>query len=263
MNCYSGQFSPGPPIRFPGWSSPTSFDDCGTQADSTRAEFIRLQCAVAQLPDSHPERVRLTQQAATLFREHGWSWYGRSSRPAGWAARWHDLFGQYDRGLLTELRIPGRLAHLAADLTGLFAAEPVGTVAFECAGARADHFRAARRLAVPPRPVRLAFRLASHTGDPVGYFAAVVNSFLATAVVAIDAAGFGGLGVVLALARSPFLTNLRELVLDAGWRSSAGVDLLATSPRFASLERLTLRGSEPWPSNLDVLRARFGERLVV
>lgn len=199
-----------------------------------------------------------------MFFANGWKWYGRPSEPAGWRAGWHDLFRQFDRGLLCELRLPGRLAHLAADLSGLFAAEPVGAIAFEGAGVRASHLQAVRRLAVPPRPVRLVFRSVLHTGDPVGYFNAAVNSMLASAAVALDATGHPrALDAITAVVRSPFLSDLRELVLDFTRPQGAGAALLASSPRFAGLKRLSLRNADVWADWLVVLRDRFGERLVV
>jgi hypothetical protein len=209
------------------------------------------------LADKDAEKMCLTRKAAALFREHGWVWYRRPSQPPGWRAGWHELFCQYDRGMLTELRVAGRVAHLVADLSGLFAAEPVGAVTFRPQGAGADQIRALARLAVPPRPMRLDFQC----GNAQPGLTAVVNSMFATATVSIDAVACGsGPEVALALARSPFLTNLRELTLSGYRIGGAAMALLAIAPVFAKLERLTLKGAELYA--IDALKPHFRERLV-
>ena len=205
-----------------------------------------------------PDRARLDGKAAAIFRDHGWTWYDRPSQPPGWRAGWHELFRQYDRGLLSELRVPGRLAHLVADLPKLFAAEPVSAIAFHAAGARADQIRGYARFAVPPRPVRLVFQC----GTAYPCVPAVVNSLLATAAVAVDArSSEASLELMQVLVRSPFLTALRELELYAYRMSGAAVAVLATAPLFARLERLAIRGAEQ--PILDALKWRFGDRLEV
>jgi hypothetical protein len=216
------------------------------------------------LADKHPQRERLDRDAAGLFFSHAWRWYGRPSEPAGWRAASQELFRQYDRGMLCELRVSGQLAHLAGELPGLFAAEPVGTIVFQDVRVRAGQLRAVRRLAVPPRPVRLAFRRLTSGGSRFGFLGAVVNSMLATAAVGIDATGHPLAANVLGeLTRSPFLTNLRELILDATRPEAVGADLLLGSPRFAGLHRLSLRKAVVPPDRLIALRDRFAWRLVV
>lgn len=164
--------------------------------------------------------------------------------------------------MLTGLDVPGRLAHLVADLPKLFEAEPVGAASFDAAGVRADHFRAVRRFAVPARPVRLAFRRLL-TGDASGYLAAVVSALFATPAVAIDASGCGnGIEVAHALARSPFLGGLRELTLDAGQLSAHAAAVLVAS-RLRGLDRLTVTGNSMDPGVAVRLRDVFGERLAV
>jgi hypothetical protein len=217
---------------------------------------VRAQCAAAPLAASDPDRARLDAGAAALFRDHGWTWYGRPSQPPGWRSGCHELCRQYDRGVLTELRVSGPLAQFVAGLPGLFAAEPVGVIGIHAAGARADQVRALARLAVPPRPVRLVFQC----GGVNPCLPAVVNSLLATAVVALDARSCGPhFEVFQTLTRTPFLTTLRELELDARDMTGAAVALLATRPLFARLDRLVLRRAE-WPV-LDALRPLFGDRL--
>jgi hypothetical protein len=214
------------------------------------------------LPEKDARRESLGHQAVRLFRAHAWTWYGRPAQPIDWHDRWAELYCQYDRGFLTQFRIFSRMAHLAADLPGLFAAEPVAAITFECAGSRTVHFRAARRLTAPPRPIRVAFRRLIHSGDPVRYLAAVVGAPFATAAVAIDAAACGNrIDVALALARSPFLANLRELLLDGYQLPWSTAVLLAAGPALANLERLALRGTESWRTSFEILRVRFGDRL--
>src|ERR1043166_5079721 len=40
------------------------------------AEFIRLQCAAARLPDGDAERRKNEKTAAALFRKHKFEWFG-------------------------------------------------------------------------------------------------------------------------------------------------------------------------------------------
>src|SRR5262249_31947864 len=137
------------------------------------------------------------------------------SGTAAWRVGSQELYRQFDRGMLTELHLPGRLAPLAADLRGLFAAEPIGAITFDAVGIRADHLRAARRIAVPRRPVRLGFRSSGLVADPFGSAASVLTSPLALAATEVNAAGCrGGAGLALVVARSPFLTVVKELNLD-------------------------------------------------
>ena len=147
----------------------------------------------------------------------------------------------------------------------LFATEPVGAITFECVGVRADHLRAVRRLAVPPRPVRLTFRRVSHNGVPFGYLTTALDSPVASAAFAVDATGCGaGPPVASTLSRSLFLKNLRELNLDGNRLDGPAAVSLACSARLAGLERLSLRGNEGIGHVARrMLHERFGDRLAL
>ncbi|HEV3439962.1 MAG TPA: hypothetical protein VG122_21525 [Gemmata sp.] len=231
--------------------------------DVIRAEFARVQCAAAQLPEKDSERERLNRKAGAMFHAYGWWWYGRATQPAGWKAGWQDLFCQFNRGFLTTLRIPARLVHLIADLPTIFTMEPIGTIAFEGVGVRADHLRALRRLAVSPRQVRLTFHRSSLQGDPVGYLTTALDSPLATAAVAVDASGYmAGPVVAHILARSPFVTNLRELILDANRLDGSVTASLANNPRLRQLQLLSVKGNLLGSAGFELLSSQFGDRLI-
>jgi hypothetical protein len=216
------------------------------------------------LPENDPERTRLDRKATALFFAHGWHWFGRPTQPAGWRSGWHDLFRQFRRGTLSELRIPARLAHLIADLPALFVTEPVETITFECVGVRADHLRAVRRLAIPPRPVRLQFRRTHTNGDSFGYVTTALDSPLASAARAVDASGCGvGSPLAFALSRSLFLGTLQELILDGNRLDAFAAVALVCNRKLAPLEVLSLRGNSFSPAALAMLHERFGDRLTV
>jgi hypothetical protein len=90
-------------------------------ADTTRAEFIRLQCAFAQA-ESH-----------AIFLAHGWRWSGLDSQPRDWTRTAAALCNGFTDAEARELaRAPnlGRLAQL--DLTG----NVIGEVGREALAAR-------------------------------------------------------------------------------------------------------------------------------
>lgn len=166
--------------------------------------------------------------------------------------------------MLTELRLPGRLAHLAADLRDLFAAEPVGVIAFAACGVRADHLRAVRRLAVPPRPVRLTFCRVMHADDPLGVLVAALSAPFASAAVGIDASGCsGGPALAQVIATSPFLTAVKALNLDHNRLDAVAAAALLRARSLDDVEWLSVRGNVLGPPCVDKLTARFGERLLV
>lgn len=199
-----------------------------------------------------------------MFFANAWRWYGRSSQPAGWHVGWSRLLRQFDRGVLTAVTIPGELAHMVADLRGLFTSEPIETILFNGAGARAAHLQAVSRLAVSPRPVRLAFRPTHGSGDSVGYLVSALGSPLSLAAVKVEAAACAaGSALALVVARSPFLTNVTELALDSNRMDLVAAMMLANSPGLHKVERVTATRNEFGPQGEDLLLARFGNRLLI
>jgi uncharacterized protein (TIGR02996 family) len=49
-------------------------DEHGDEKDRIRAEFIRLQCRIAALPEYEPVRLDLQEREKTLLDEHGDVW---------------------------------------------------------------------------------------------------------------------------------------------------------------------------------------------
>jgi uncharacterized protein (TIGR02996 family) len=51
-------------------------DEHGDAADQARAEFLRLQCELARLPDGSPQARKLQAREKALLRAHGDTWLG-------------------------------------------------------------------------------------------------------------------------------------------------------------------------------------------
>src|SRR5690349_5167993 len=66
------------------------------RGDAERAEFIRVQCALARLPEDNPARPKLQRREKALLKKHGKAW--RDECP-GWA---RDQNAEWDRGFLVE-----------------------------------------------------------------------------------------------------------------------------------------------------------------
>lgn len=58
---------------------------------AARAEFIRLQCQIARVPDTGPERLVLVARAENLLRAHWKEWVGPLHAIVG---PWHDRYGE-------------------------------------------------------------------------------------------------------------------------------------------------------------------------
>src|SRR5688572_28198252 len=81
----------GPRLRFADW-----LEETGGEAERARAEFVRLQCALARLPASDPGWPVAREKVEDLCRRYGQVWFApvfrgspdpRRPRP-GTAADW-------------------------------------------------------------------------------------------------------------------------------------------------------------------------------
>src|SRR5262245_52930609 len=72
--------------------------------DDPRGEFIRVQCALARLPDDDPRRRELVVREQELRDAHWQRWLGPLAKlPGHYAWIW-----QYRRGLLEHVTLPAR-----------------------------------------------------------------------------------------------------------------------------------------------------------
>src|SRR5262249_15475001 len=96
-------------------------DEHGDEKDRIRAEFIRLQCRIAALPEYEPERLDLQEEEKILLDEHGDVWIREVPRWARAGPRW-----AFRRGLVEHVTIePGVLVERGEEL---FARAPVRSV---------------------------------------------------------------------------------------------------------------------------------------
>lgn len=231
--------------------------DTGDPADAARGDLVRVQVALARLPDDHPRRADLVDRQADLLERHA----------AAWAAPLADLVSgvEFRRG------VPDSVS--------------VDAAAFV---ARGDELFRRTRVGRPPgrsfvRRVRLL--------DPARVLPRLVQCPFLAAVSELDLCGGDlGNGGVNLLVRSPHLGGVRELDLgfngldDAGVRILArasavpnlhalalndngqitwdGVRALADSPFFAGLTRLDLSGNDVNDAGVEaVIRGRATGRL--
>jgi uncharacterized protein (TIGR02996 family) len=72
------------------------------EGDSARAEFIRVQCELAHVPDAEPRRVGLEWRQNQLLLRHCQEWLTALPVQPPWRLR-NGSFYQFERGFLTAL----------------------------------------------------------------------------------------------------------------------------------------------------------------
>ncbi|QDU20354.1 TIGR02996 domain-containing protein [Urbifossiella limnaea] len=187
--------------------------DTGTPADAARADLIRVQLALARMPDDHPRRPALKDQQTDLLARH----------QAAWTEPLRGLVGgvEFRRGLPDSVSVDA----------GVFAA------------------RGEELIARTRTPSGRSYLRRVHLLDP----ARVLPRLLACPALAqLEEISFAGgeLGNAGAeqLARGPRLPRLRGLDLSFNGLDDTGVRGLARSPVFAGLQRLSLNdnGQVTW-----------------
>jgi uncharacterized protein (TIGR02996 family) len=213
-------------------------EERGGDGDGERAEFIRLQCRLTELPWDDAQRPGLKRREAQLLKKYGKKWVG----PLGRLTKGRELV----RGFVEKVSLDARdfLSH--AD--ELFRLAPV------CMATLSDaNYQVLRRLAVCPHLARLRC-LAVHGSMRAGGVRVLAAS--------PHLANLRGLDVndtviepegLEALVSSPNLPSLTHLALGACRVGSAGVSLLAGSEWSTRLRALDLRGNELEPADLRLL----------
>ena len=207
-------------------------DETGDPADGARAEFVRVQLALAKLPPDHPRRPALKDREAELKAAHAAAW------TAPLAGLGVDATFEFRRG------VPDAVSIAAADFLAhgeeLFRRAPVRKVALY------DVPRVLPRLIHSPmlgrvRELDLCGRDLGNGGVNL-----LVRSPHLAGLHTLDL-GFNGLddaGVKL-LAKASTLPELRELALNENELITAdGVAALAASPFLAGLTALDLSGND-------------------
>jgi uncharacterized protein (TIGR02996 family) len=240
-------------------------DDHG---EADRAEFIRVQCALAKLgPDrrkGRKERVRLEPREKVLRARHGDRWLAplravlQGSNPWDREDRWLDRL-VFRRGFLSGqhfgLESARRLA--AADDT----VEPVDHVFIAECGAHYRH----------ESVVEIARWQGA--GCVVGLSVAWGGDRDIAAIIQFKRLrNLRHLGVwhgkvtdrgLVKLAAWPFAATLQSADLKDNPITDAGAFALADSPHFGQLRRLDLHGTRIGPTGQVRLRERFGDALQV
>jgi uncharacterized protein (TIGR02996 family) len=185
--------------------------DTGSPADAARSDLIRVQVALARMPDDHPRRPDLVERQTDLVQ----------SNKGEWAAHLRGLVDpdgvEFRRGLPDSVAVDA----------GVFAA-------------RGDDLFARTRTPSGRSYLRRVF-----LKDAVGVLPKLVACPALGQVEELSLAwgDLGNAGVNL-LARCPFLVNLHGLDLSSNRLDDAGVRFLAASARFPRLERLALNDNE-------------------
>jgi uncharacterized protein (TIGR02996 family) len=264
-----------------------------------RAEFIRVQCALARLPEQHPLGTHLKRQEQNLLRQHAPEWLAPFEP---WHCDREDWFSfSFHRGFVEQLSVWTEPFLMQTE--ELFALTPLRHVGFvrlsadECG-----------RLADEPLLLRLrSLYLQIYEMRGGGLDRLLTSPHLAN-LQRLDIPGTESLyqgpeercppgeGWVMNTARVGLLThsshlqNLRELSLPRHVLDVNAVELLAGSATLAELthldlyenslrdagalalassqylkrvEVLDLRWNAIGPSGRAALRARFGERVVL
>jgi uncharacterized protein (TIGR02996 family) len=178
-----------------------------TPQDRARAEFIRVQCALARTDEEGPARWVLQKREAELLRSWRGEWSG-SLRVLAWGE-------EFERGFVGSV-----------------------TLALEHFGARADEvFRLA-----PVR--RLCLTVGTGIADPLSLLRQVADSPHLSRLTSLRLQLHLSAEAVKALFESPYWGSLDELELHCPELGEAEMRALLASPRAGQLQRLAL-GLDP------------------
>jgi uncharacterized protein (TIGR02996 family) len=256
-------------------------DENGGPAEQARAEFIRVQCELARLPEGDPRGKELRAREKALWTANRDPW--QQDIPE--ELRRKNV--QFRRGFLEEVHLPPKV--WARHGEGLFGRHPIHRVRLERTLNRKD----AAAVAVNPylARVRVLALVRCEFREPLQtlriLFATPFLSGLRRLEVRKSYFGSRELGV---LAEGPLLGRLRELILEGNTLSpkagqalgetdkvanltelslannllgDAGARALAASPHLGALRHLDLRGVRLGEGAKAALRERFGERVLL
>ncbi len=203
-----------------------------------RGEFIRVQVALAHLPDDSPRRPPLAAAERELldaFRDE-------------WAAPFRGLASglEFRRGFVDEVKVAAR--PFLANAADLFAAGPVRHVHLLDVG---GHLPAIVRTPLLARLSALTV-YAQHAGEPLARLVAGCPHLAGLRALHVGRNRLGDEGV-MALAASPHLANLEDLDLSENEIGEAGARALAGSPNLSALKRLELAGNHVGPAGAEAL----------
>jgi uncharacterized protein (TIGR02996 family) len=208
-----------------------------------RAEFIRVQCALAKKGTKDPRRAARERELLAAYEGR---WTGRLP---DWVRAW-----RFRRGFIEEVSVD--VPTLLTRGGELFRLAPVRSLRLLQAGGFLDG------LAAWPHLARLSSLDIS--GNWVGAAGAEIlagSPYLAgLAVLNLRGTGLDARGVQ-ALAASPHLAGLRVLDLSDNDIGAAGLRAVANSPHLGRLAPLTVHYDKIDAPSQQALQQRFGPRL--
>ena len=211
----------GPRLIFADW-----LDEAG---DSDRAEFIRLQCALAGLPADDPRRPDLEEREKRLRDAHERLWAADiAPHVTGWDFR---------RGLIDGVSLD--TAQFLASGAALFDAAPIRRVRLLDIGDRMARVAQAPLL----RHVRDLDLCANDLGDRGPTLLARSPHLGQLDTLGLGYTGLGDAGL-RTLAESPAYLSLRVLQInDNPHIGTAGLEALGASPHLADLRAVDVSGN--------------------
>jgi uncharacterized protein (TIGR02996 family) len=241
--------------------------------DSDRAEFIRVQIALANLPRDDPQRPPLIERERQLLLEHAPDWAANLPRPLhSWTFR---------RGFVEAIELTA--ATFLSRAENFLRLAPIRSIKLTDAGSVMHRLSACPSLerivdldlsASYVWPSRLALLLSSPyltcleslTLDSNGMGHSGIRALMRAPVIAsltrlslrdnrLYNAG------ALRLASSSHLPGLRFLNLRSNGIGIAGVQAIAGCPHLTGLARLDFRDNYAGDEGTRALRDRFGDRV--
>jgi uncharacterized protein (TIGR02996 family) len=222
-----------PRLQYANW-----LEGCGNPL----GEFIRLQCALARMPQRDYER-----RAQELLAEHRDQWSRALEEHVGWLS--------FHRGFIEEISPTDR--QLIRHATQLFDASPVLDIHLQRDGKRLE--------ALPDLPdLHHTFFLdlsAQELGDAGA--ARLADALMLSHVHGLNlGSNFLGDEGLIALADSMFLGELRELYLSDNLITDESVRQLVLSPIVEQLDLLDVRYTQIGPDGIGILRHILGDKVL-
>jgi uncharacterized protein (TIGR02996 family) len=196
--------------------------------DPARAEFIRVQCEAARLPDEDPRKVDLLARQQQLLDANREDWVAPFRRLG--AAK----YAEFERGFVQGVTLDGE--RLVKHAEKLFRKAPVRRLSLTAADA--GHVRALGDMAFLRNLTELSLEL-EPIGDELAGVLAASAHFGNLRRLTLGGCRLHDEGV-RALARAVHLVHLEELDLYANDITDEGVTEIASSDNFRSLKSLHL-----------------------
>jgi uncharacterized protein (TIGR02996 family) len=198
--------------------------------DEDRADFIRIQCELAQTPKSDPRRKELESRSQAYLRLHQVQW--QSDLPYWEGVRWET----FERGFVASVRVDSPQAFF------LHAKEIIEYAPIQHLSFHRFYAEHAKQLANVP-PLKQIRSLDLEDGNRIGNLGleALAESPYLPNLRSLKLGGNGlGPASVRALAHSKTIDKLMLLDLHRNDLFDDGAEALATSEQMKSLENLRL-----------------------